>query len=91
MSSIGKQCSLSNCCAWDCVLVPAPAAQSRGVLLADGAGILDLSQHGLNHHFPSSPVPPQGAAMTHRAGWPGPGFGVGGEPVRGCTKHSSAW
>lgn len=83
---MGRQCSLSSCCAWECVLVPAPAAQSRRVPLLAGAGTPGPLQHELSHYFSSFPVSPQGPAVTHRAGWPGTGFGVGGEPVRRLYK-----
>lgn len=34
---MGGQRAPSSCCAYDCVFVPAPAAQSRRVLLPGGA------------------------------------------------------
>lgn len=36
--------------------------------------------------LPSFPVSPEGPAVTHGPGWPGPGFGAGGIPVRRLYK-----
>ena len=65
-------------------LLPLPNAE--GHCCRVGLGPLGLSQHGLSHHFPSFPLSPQGPAVTHRTGWPGPVFGVGGEPIRRLTR-----
>lgn len=82
MSPMGGQRAPSSCCAYHCIFVPAPTARAGGICCQVGLGPLGLYRHGLNHCFPSFPVSHQGLAMTHRAGWPGPDFGIGGCPIR---------
>lgn len=86
MSPMGGSALPALLCLGACPPVPAPAAQRRGVPRPGGAGTPGPLQHELSHHFSSFPASPQGPAVTHRAGWPGPGVGVGGEPVRRLSK-----
>lgn len=51
-----------------------PLPKAEGFCCQVGLGPLGLCQHC----FPSFPVSHQGLAVTHRAGWSGPDFGVGG-------------
>lgn len=55
-----------------------PLPKAEGFCCQVGLAPLGLCQHGLSHCFPSFPVSHQGLAVTRRAGWPGPDFGIGG-------------
>jgi len=81
---MGRQQCPSSCRAWELCLGLCARCRKQRSASARWAGTPGTLQHELSHHlsfFSSPPVAHQVPAVTHGAGWPRPGFGLGDEPI----------